>query len=127
MGDGPVRAVLVLGMLLAAWILVRWLTGQAPLAMLALALLMVTLWRFFVPVTFELNAQGVEQSLFRWRRRIPWSAVGSYEVCHGGVLLLPTVQQRPVDVFRGLFLPWDGRREEVLAHVRYHLDPWDVE
>ncbi len=110
--------------LVGAWVLVRWSTGRTDLAFLALAALALAMWRFFVPVTFELNAQGIEQSVLRWRRRIPWDAVGRYEVCSAGVLLLPHADRRPMDSLSGLYLAWGGRREEVLAHIRYHLDPW---
>jgi hypothetical protein len=121
--EGAFRALLVFLGLVAAWVLVRWITGQTHLASLAMAALGLSLWRFFVPVTFELNAKGVDQSLLGRHRQIPWAAIGRYEVCRSGVLLLPQADRCPIDVFRGLYLPWGGRREEVLAHVRYHLDP----
>jgi len=122
--EGVVGASLVFLGLVAAWALVRWITGQMHLALLAMAALGLSLWRFFLPVTFELNAQGVEQSLLGRRRCTAWEAIGRYEVCKSGVLLLPHRDRCPIDVFRGLYLPWGSHREEVLAHVRYHLDPW---
>ena len=122
--EGALRASLVLAGLVAAWAVVRWVTGQMHLALLAMAALGLSLWRFFLPVTFELNAQGVDQWLLGRHRHIPWQAIGGYEVCQAGVLLLPEADCCPIDVFRGLYLPWGSRREEVLAHVRYHLDPW---
>ena len=89
-----------------------------------MAVLGLSLWRFFLPVTFELNAEGVEQSLLGWQRRIPWAAIHRYEICKAGVLLFSQADRCPIDVMRGLYLPWEEHRDEVLAHVRYHLDPW---
>ena len=122
--EGAFRTSLVLLGLVAAWALVRWITGQMHLALLAMAALGLSLWRFFLPVTFELNAHGVDHSLLGRRRQVPWQAIGRYEICKSGVLLLPQADRCPIDVFRGLYLPWGSHRVEVLAHVRYHLDPW---
>lgn len=118
------RTAAVFGGLVAAWALVRWMTGQLHLSLLAMGALALSLWRFFVPVGFELNADGVTQSLLGWQRHIPWTAIRRYEVRGAGVLLLAQADRCPIDLMRGLYLPWGEHREEVLAHVRYHLDPW---
>lgn len=101
---------------------VRLLTGQTHLALLALAALAAALWRFFVSVVFELNADGVNRWVFGRHKLIAWRAIRRYEVCSTGVLLLPFSDRCPMDSFRGLFMPWASHRHEVLAHLRYYLD-----
>ena len=121
--ENTLCAGLVLLGLAAAGIGIRQLTGATHLALLAVAVLAIALWRFFLPVQFELNADGVNQWLFGRCRQIPWKAICGYEVCSAGVLLLPRADRCPMDPLRGLYLPWGSRRDEVLARVRYYLDP----
>ena len=109
--------------LVAAGMLVFWQTDRLHLAILAGLILGGTAWRFFVPVTFELNAEGVHQWIGGRHRRIPWSEIRRHEIFSSGVLLLPYEQGAPIDVMHGLFLPWGVRRDEILAQLRYYLDP----
>ena len=90
--------------------------------LLALVALATALWRFFLPVVFQLSEEGVDQWLFGRRRRIPWQAIRRYEVCSAGVLLLPHEDRPVMAAFRGLYLPWSTHRDEVLVHVHHYLD-----
>jgi len=116
------RASLVLLALVAAAAAIHWATGEVSAALLAAAALCVALWRFFLPVWFELSAGGVDQWIFGRRRRIPWGAIHRYEVRSTGVLFLPRADRCPIDAFRGLYLPFSTRREEVLAQIHHYLD-----
>ena len=120
--DNVLAGLGVLAALSAAGLGVRWVTEQTHLAWLAVALLALALWRFFLPASFELNADGVSQWRFRRCRRISWNAVRRYEICSAGVLLLPHADRCPMDPLRGLYVPWGSRRDEVLAQIRYYLD-----
>ena len=124
----PLRDHLLLGALAIAGLigvglLVQWQTDRLHLAIGAAAAVAVAAWRFFVPITFELNAEGVHQWIFGRHRRIPWSEIRSHRMLASGVLLLPYEQGPPIDVMHGLFLPWGLRRDEILAQLRYYLDP----
>lgn len=101
---------------------VHWLTSQIHLAVLAVAVLLLAMWRYFLPIHYELTPDGVDQWMFGGHRRIPWTAIRRYEVCPSGVLLLPFADRSAMDAFRGLYLPWGDRREEVLFQVRFYLD-----
>jgi hypothetical protein len=121
--ESVLGACLVLAGLAAAGVAVDAVTGRVHLALFAVLALSMSLWRFFIPVLFELNTDGVNQWVFRRHRRISWNEIHRYEICRRGVLLLPHADRRPMDAFGGLYLPWCNRREEVLAHVHYYLDP----
>lgn len=110
----------VLGLLMAA-VVIQWVAGRPYMTLLALAALVVAMWRFFLPVGFELSDEGVDQRLFGRRRRIPWQAIGAYEVCGAGVLLLPEKDDSALAAFRGLYVPWTTHRDEVLANVHHYL------
>ena len=116
-------AFVVLAGLSAAGIGVHAATGKLHLALFAVLALTLTLWRFFIPVLFELNTDGVNQWVFGRHRRISWNEIRHFELCSRGVLFLPHADCRPMDAFGGLYLPWRNCREEVLAHVHYYLDP----
>jgi hypothetical protein len=121
--ERPRRTGLVAFVLLAAAVLVRWQTGGTVLALMALAALLAALWRYFLPLRFEVNAHGVERSLFGRARHVPWSAVARYEVCTNGMLLVPTDDDSPMSAFSGLFVPFADNREAVLLRLRYYLGP----
>jgi hypothetical protein len=101
---------------------VRWLTGRTELGLLASCVFLVAMWRYFLPVSFELNSDGVNQWVLGRHRRIPWKLIRQYKVCSRGVLLLPHADYRPVDALRGLYLPWGEHRDEVLTYLRHYLD-----
>jgi hypothetical protein len=111
-----------LAALLAAGLGVRGVTGHTHLALLAIAALALSLWRFFLPVVFTLSADGVHKSLLGRDRRIPWLAIRRYEVYPKGVLLFPYTDATWVDSFQCLFLPWGNHRQEILALLNYYLE-----
>lgn len=117
---GARGALVVIGLLVAA-AAIGWLSGRVYWGLLGLVALGIALWRFFLPVVFELSEAGVDRRLFRWWRRIPWHAIERYEVCRAGVLLLPHGARSIMAPLRGLYLPWSARRDEVLAHMRHYL------
>lgn len=120
--ESSVRAFWALFCLSGVGLLAYWLTGQVYLALLALAALMASLWRFFLPVVFELNEKGIHQRILGRHRCIPWHAIRRYEVCAAGLLLLPDDDPSLIAYFGGIYLPWAGYRDEVLAVVAYYLN-----
>jgi hypothetical protein len=119
--EHPLLAIAVLAALVGAALGIRWLCGQPHLAWLAAAVLAASLWRFFLPIDFELGEDGVDQWLFGHHRRTAWSAIARYEVWDAGILLLFQDVVCPMDLARSFYLPCRGRRDEVLAEVRQHL------
>ena len=116
--ESMTRSVMaVVGLLLAA-LVVYVITGRIVLALLALLALLITSSRFYLPVEFELGGAGVQQRLLGRRRRIPWHAIGRYEIGFSGVLLLPNADVSPLDSLRGVYVAWSGNREAVLALVK---------
>ena len=68
--DEPGRGLLVTIGLVTLTVAIGWLSGEVYLALAALAALVVALWRFFLPVAFELSGEGVDQRLLGRRRRL---------------------------------------------------------
>jgi len=120
--ESPLRCGLVGAGLLAVGVVVLVVTGQLHLAVLAMVVLAAVLWRFFLPVQFELNEAGVDQRFFRWQRHIPWQAIDHYRGCSDGVLLSPDADPSPLASMRGLFLPFGSHRDEILALLGHYLE-----
>ncbi|MDZ7616905.1 MAG: hypothetical protein U1E05_07875 [Patescibacteria group bacterium] len=114
-------AALLLGIVAVA-LLVQVTVGSWSLALLALGAICVSLWRFLTPVTFGLSEHGVDQWIYGRRLRIPWRAIRRYQVCMAGVLIIPHGERTVMAPFRGLYLPWEGHCDEVLAYMHHYLD-----
>jgi hypothetical protein len=90
-------------------------------ALVALIVLM-GLWRLWLPVEFEISAAGVTQHVFGRSRRIPWSEIGRVERRPRGLLLLRDVTHSPLSPLRGLYLPYQQQKAEVLSIFEFYLD-----
>jgi hypothetical protein len=112
--------LLGLSAILAIVPLVVWsLSGRTSLTVVCAVATGVVVWRHFVPTICEMNALGVTQRVFRRTRRIPWLSIDRYVVGRRGVFL--TSAGAPLELFRGLYLPWGAHREQILASLRYYL------
>lgn len=119
--DDTLRAALLAAGLLALGVVVRLVAGHTYLAVLAVLAVAAAAWRFFVPVTFDLGETGIDRWTLGRRRHIPWEAIRRYETGPDGLLLFPDDARSPLSAFRGLFIPWGTRREEVLAFFQRYL------
>lgn len=118
----PARTAAVLAGIATVGLLVRAVVGDWLLGLLAAAAVLVSLWRFFIPVTYGLSEYGVEQRVYGRCLRIPWRAIRRFEICSAGVLLVPHGERTVMAPFRSLYLPWEGHCDEVLAFMRHFLD-----
>jgi len=107
--------------LAAAMLTVHWQVGQWYMTLAAAVALIVSSWRYFMPVEFELNEQGVHQWCLGRRRSIPWHAIRGHRECISGVLLLPDDDHSLLASFRGLFVPYGIAPDTILAEVRHRV------
>lgn len=119
MEEGGPPAWLLTGILLVMTALVGWMMASAAWALVACGLLALCAWRYFVPLHYEINAQGIFQEILGVRRRITWRSIGQVQLCRDGLLLAPADICGPA--LRGLYLPWGRHRTEVVALVSYYL------
>jgi hypothetical protein len=89
-----------------------------------LVLVLITLWRTWIPLRFEIGPQGITQVVLARRTRILWTSILNYRIYSRGVLLLPDAAVTPLSPLRGLFLPWGSQRERVVANIEYYLASW---
>lgn len=125
--DRPLRAWGLLGLVVAASVLVGRVAPNVQYGWLALAVLLVTSWRTWLPVRFEIGSGGVTETVLWRKRRIPWTAIAQHEVHREGVLLLPDLAVNALSPLRGLYVPWRAHKQDVLANLEYYLSPWNGE
>jgi hypothetical protein len=123
MVDSPLWTLIVLVGLVAVWLGVQQQTDSPQLASLSAGAIVLAMWKFFLPVTYELNGQGVHRWILGRHRRVLWATILAHQTCSSGVLLLPCADASPIDALRGLFVPWGAHRDEVARLIAYHLGP----
>src|SRR5262245_58455123 len=57
-----------------------WLTGIPLVGWGTVLVLLLTQWRFWLPIRFELGPQGISQTVLSRTTRIPWTAILNYEI-----------------------------------------------
>jgi hypothetical protein len=115
--DRPAVAWTTFGVLAIVAIVVSWVTASALLAVLATAVTAICAWQVFIPRRYEFSAGGITCRVGRGRRRVSWTAIGSWEPRGDGVYLLPATATAPIDALNGLFIPLGDRRGDVLALI----------
>src|SRR4051794_35852233 len=119
--DRPLAASL--GLTLSAgltWLAV-WATGNVALGAAIGAVLLLTLWRAWLPVRYQVGSGGIVQSVLGWRRRIAWTSIRRYEPRDDGVLLFADATAVGFSPLRGLYLHCGGQREAVITQLQHHL------
>ena len=84
-------------------------------ASLAIAALILDLRRIWLPIWFRIESQGITRQVSGQTRRIPWSAVARYEICRRGAVLFPYGADYRLGAGQGLFIPWAGHHDEIVA------------
>ena len=111
----------LIGAKVACSILVAVVAESLAMGILSLAALVIAGWRLWIPVRFELGPHGIAQRVFGRRRRLPWHQIGGFRARRRGVLILPPWADTPLSAFRGVFIGWNGKRDELLATLEHYL------
>ncbi|HEX2477181.1 MAG TPA: hypothetical protein VHK01_20665 [Lacipirellulaceae bacterium] len=91
------------------------------LASLAMAGLTATLWKFFVPVHYELGSLGLRRSAFGRTTFLAWQAVRAYQVRPTGAVLFSRPDPTAIDLLRCVFVPYPAEEDDALCALREHL------
>jgi hypothetical protein len=117
--DSPAELLGLTAVLIVVPLVVWSLSGRTALTAICTIAVGAVVWRHFTATTFEINALGVTEKVFNRPRRIPWLSIDRYIVGRKGVFL--TSAGAPLEVFRGLYLPWGSHRDQILSSLRYYL------
>lgn len=119
----PGRAALVVGVHGALFYLLALYTSSVPFALVLTAVLFLSLSAYFFPTRYTLSAQGVRVKTLVTSFERPWDTYRSHWPDRNGVLLSPFPGRSRLENFRGLFVRFDGNRDEVVAYVQRYVAP----
>lgn len=116
-GEEPrTAALLVIGMGLALAALHA--VFRAPvLTALGTLLLFGSLADFLLPSRYRLTREGVERRGQVGSRQLPWDRVAVAYDLEDGVLVTPRSRKGWLDSYHGIYLPYEGHREAVVAII----------
>jgi len=92
-----------------------WLT-----AAVATGVFLASLWRMWIPISYEISPRGVAESLFDRTQRIGWRDIARIEIFPDGFLLQAIPEASPLAGLRGTFIPWGNQRDAAIALIRLY-------
>ena len=119
--DEPIPSAIVFLVVVALSIGISYLGGTYWWGMVAATALLVSLWRMWIPVEFELCDLGVIQTAMRRSWRKPWDAYVGYEVRNDGFLLVPVEDSSLLGRLKGLYIPFGDQRDDILEVLAEYL------
>jgi hypothetical protein len=100
---------------------VWYVGGSGWFALAAVVGLAGSLWQFFLPVGYELDALGVRRFAIGHSRLMPWHAVRAYQLRPTGVVLYQCAEPTKFDLLRSVFVPYPAEEDELICALREHL------
>ena len=115
--EHPLKLLCTLGVLASACVAAYWAIG--PLGAVAVAVALVgSLADFLFPVTYEITPERAACRMLFKRGEIEWRNVRKCFLDAGGIKLSPLDRQSRLEAFRGVYLRFNGNREQVIDAVR---------
>lgn len=116
----PRFVCLALSFILVVAVGTIWVADSSIAGLLALIVLLLTTWRIWIPVRYELDARGVQEVVWRHRSKMPWSRVTRFELDPNGVLLLHQRDAFPLSALRGIYIHSPENHEELVSLVKFY-------
>jgi len=114
-------SLVVVAGLAAVGLVVRWAGAQSHLALGAVGLLAITMWRYFVPIVYELNDSGLERRILGWKLYTPWRTIRRWEAGPDGLLIFRKAEVGLLDWCRAIYVPFGEHADQILA--RFRVEP----
>ena len=113
------KTVLLIAALFLIWSLVFWATSYSwGLLFLAILILTGSLSPYFFPTKYELTQEQVKVNFLAVKKNKAWSEFRSYYPDKNGVFISPFARPSRLENYRGLYLRYQGNKEEVLNFVK---------
>jgi hypothetical protein len=113
-------AAVILFLIVVVWTISSWL--GITWAFLSSLILLGSLASFFFPTHYRLSPESVSVRGLLSRKKRNWSGLKKHYVGQKGVHLSPYPRPSRLESFRGLYLPFDGKREEILNFIGEKMD-----
>lgn len=108
----------ILGIVLG-W--VWWNYREPAWVVFAVLVLAGSLMKYFFPTRYRLTNRNIEAVFLGAHRVWPWDQFRSFHISRTGILLSPYPKPHRLENFRGHYLLFGPRREEVIEFVRSRI------
>jgi len=126
--QGGILSWSVMGLPLLAGFLVGWFQGGSISGILAGLLVLVAMWRHWLPVSFHISSGGLEQSAFGRRSKARWSAVNEFIATRRGVWILFGYGSRDLwSWMHGWFIRCDSNNQRALFEAIERFRPQTID
>jgi hypothetical protein len=118
----PLVTAAVVLLAFSAVVIVFYATESRFFAILTLLIMWGSLAKFFFPTTYILSEKRITIKTLLQTLHKDWSQYRSCYPDKNGVLLSPFLQPSRLENFRGLYLLFEGNREQVTVCVRDRMN-----
>ncbi len=94
-----------------------WMTGEPAAALPSGAVLILSVWRLWLPATWEIAPLGITVRYLARSRIIPWSRLGRREVFSQGIFFETIRSDGSASRLHGIFMPWGRHSAAVSASL----------
>ena len=119
--DKPNQSVFLIALLFFILFLIRLGFPQPGWTTLATVILFLSLSKYFIATTYVFDDKGITVIFMGIKRRFIWEKYRRYEACPHGLFLSPFPSPNRLDNFRGLYLLYGKKRNEVIKFVKNRL------
>lgn len=91
-------------------------------AVIAAVVLFLSTMKYYFPVRYRLDGDGVRRWYLGFEKFRPWSDFRNIYVHDDGVFLAPFEKPSRLDAFRGLYVTYGRNKDEVVAYARRKLN-----
>jgi hypothetical protein len=116
--DGFPRSLVFVAVFAGTCALAGAAFGGAGYALLAAAMLAVSMGPYYLPTGYVLDDHAAAVRFLGQTHRLPWSEVRRVSRRPAGVFLSRSPRASRLDSFRGTFLRFAGNADEVMSFVR---------
>lgn len=85
-------------------------------------LFLSSLAEYIFPISYEIDKEGASSKALIGKTRIEWKNVKKYYIDEHGIKLSPLKKQSRLEAYRGVYLRFGNRRDEVIRIVRMMRD-----
>lgn len=111
------KTALAASVILAFGFFVLWYSQSIIFAFLAALILTASLGVFFFPTKYTLNEDGLTVEFLGTKQLKKWSGFVRAEPEKNGIFLSPFARKSFLEHYRGIFVRYDGNKEEVDSFV----------
>jgi hypothetical protein len=118
--ENPWRsAAVVIFLAVVIWAIASWF-GRAWIFISAIILLL-SLAGFFFPTHYWLDQESASSRGLISRKKRSWNGFQKYYVGKKGIHLSPYARPSKLESLRGIYLPFGGKREEILHYIEERM------